>query len=335
MKTVSAIGAILALLLGIVWLRSDLSSAPVSAGAEVATVAAVNEPIQPIPLHIELDAPKVALGNQLFHDVRLSGDNSISCASCHSLSTGGVDREIGSMGIKGQLGSINAPTVFNSGFNFKQFWDGRAEDLEGQVDGPTHAPAEMGSSWVEIIGKLKQSSDYVQAFNVSYPGGIESASIKDAIATFERSLYTPNSRFDQFLRGQAGAITDDEKEGYRLFKTYGCVRCHQGVNVGGNLYQEFGVMTEYLGRQDRTGALAPDRQSDTSDGTPSRRFKVPGLRNVALTAPYFHDGSASNLEQAVTLMAHHQLGRRLSPEEVDRIVKFLKTLTGEYRGKRL
>jgi cytochrome c peroxidase len=303
------------------------SSAPKSPAPVPVVAVPMNEPIQPIPLHMDLDEKKVALGERLFHEPQLSHDNTISCASCHNLKTGGVDRMVNSVGARGAFGSINAPTVFNSGFNFKQFWDGRVDNLDGQVDGPTHAPGEMGSNWPEIIGKLSQSPAYVSAFSISYPDGIDSTAIKDAIATFERSLYTPNSRFDQFLRGQTDVLTSEEKEGYRLFKVYGCVSCHQGINIGGNLYQKFGVMLEYLSTDTAFG-----RKASVTD---SHRFKVPSLRNVALTPPYFHDGSAQRLEDAVVIMGRYQLGRNLSPEDIGQIVKFLKSLNGEYKGKPL
>ncbi|HZS06598.1 MAG TPA: cytochrome-c peroxidase [Blastocatellia bacterium] len=327
MKRLSVISAILICLLGAgLWPRSQAKKTSTSRPVEVSADSPVNEPIQPIPLRLELDERKVALGEKLFHDKQLSHDNSISCAGCHNLKTGGVDLMAGSIGINGSAGSVNAPTVYNSGFNFRQFWNGRAAALEDQVDGPTHAPGEMGSSWAEIIGKLRQSPAYTRDFAASYPDGIQSANIKDAIAVYERSLYTPNSRFDRFLRGDSRALSDEEKEGYRIFKAYGCVRCHQGVNVGGNLYQKFGVMVDYL-----------DRRNPAKNGEAPERpvFKVPSLRNVALTPPYFHDGSAERLEDAVRIMGVYQLGRQLSPGEVDRIVKFLKTLTGEYKGKQL
>src|SRR5579859_8093755 len=202
----------------------------------------VNEPIQPIPLHIDLNQNKVALGRKLFHEPKLSTDNTVSCASCHNLTAGGMDNRKYAVGINRQIGTINAPTVFNSGFNFRQFWDGRAATLDDQVAGPIHNPIEMGSNWNEVTRKLNVSPDYVSAFGLLYPDGITPGNISDAIATFERSLYTPNSCFDQYLRGNTQAITADELKGYNLFKTYGCASCHQGVNVGGNMYQRLGIV---------------------------------------------------------------------------------------------
>lgn len=321
--------------LHVLWSRSQGSHGPDVSSAETVGLTSTNEPILPIPPTIGLNEKKVALGEKLFNNPQLSHDNTISCASCHSLSTGGTDLLVHSIGIKGRVGSINAPTVFNSGFNFKQFWDGRAETLEDQIDGPTHAPGEMGSNWTEIISKLNQSPDYIAAFNELYADGIQSRNVKDAIATFERSLSTPNSRFDKFLRGDNGILTNEEKEGYRLFKSYGCASCHQGINVGGNLFQKFGVMGDYFADRGNVTKADLGRFNVTGDPTDRYVFKVPSLRNVALTPPYFHDGSAARLEEAVAVMGRYQLGRRLSPEEVDRIVRFLKTLSGEYKGKAL
>jgi cytochrome c peroxidase len=295
---------------------------------------ASDEPLQPIPLRIDLDGDKVALGERLFHEPRLSHDNTISCATCHQLAKGGTDQLPLSVGINRALTERNAPTVFNSGLNFKQFWDGRADTLEDQIDFPINHPKEMGSSWQEIVGKLQKDESYPSSFAHLYTGGIGASNIKDAIATYERSLITPNSRFDRFLRGNTKAITDQEKEGYRLFKAYGCVSCHQGVGIGGNMYGTFGVMANYFAdnppaHNERGRFNVTGRESDRS------RFKVPSLRNVALTHPYFHDGSAKTLEDAVDVMAKYQLGRQLSPEETAMIVLFLGTLTGEYRGKQL
>jgi cytochrome c peroxidase len=317
------------------WNRSQSSHAIKAPTTETVEPRWWNEPIHPIPLAVELDEKKVALGERLFHDPQLSRDNTVSCASCHSLSTGGSDRLPRSVGIDGSVGMINAPTIFNSGFNFKQFWDGHSATLEDQIEGPTHASFEMGSNWPEIIKKLSQSYGYEEAFSESYADGIKSNTIKDAIATFERSLFTPNSRFDRFLRGNGGSLTDEEKDGYRLFKSYGCASCHQGVNAGGNIFQKFGVMGDYFADRGEVTKADLGRFNVTGNQGDVHVFKVPSLRNVALTPPYFHDGSASTLREAVEVMSRYQLGRRLPPEDVSRIVAFLKTLSGEYRGKPL
>jgi len=322
-----------------VWLsyaesRAADAAAPNSQTNHVLAVKA-REPIKPIPQAIQLDNRKVKLGEKLFHDPSLSRDGTVSCASCHNLQTGGTDRLTHSVGIKKAEGPINAPTVFNSAFHFKQFWDGRAESLEDQVDGPAQAEKEMGSTWNDIIAKLQRSPAYVATFGQIYPDGIQPANIRNAIAEFERSLITPNSRFDRYLRGDNSALTDDEREGYRKFKLYGCITCHQGVNVGGNMFQPFGLMGDYFADRGNITKSDLGRYNVTGKEEDKFVFKVPSLRNVALTAPYFHDGSAKTLEAAVTTMAQYQLGRELPTEDRDQIVKFLKSLTGEYNGKPL
>jgi cytochrome c peroxidase len=338
MKRFAAISlAFLCFTLIVLWNRSQSRRSGEMSAAEATEANWANEPIQPIPLATELNGEKekVALGEKLFQDPQLSRNNTVSCASCHSLSTGGSDLLARSVGIDGQQSLVNAPTVFNSGFNFKQFWDGRAETLEDQIDGPIHTSSEMDSNWPEIIKKLAQSPDYVAAFGGLYDNGIQGPNVKDALATFERSLATPNSRFDRFLRGDGDALSNEEKEGYRLFKSYGCASCHQGVSAGGNIFQKFGVMGDYFADRGEVSKADMGRFNVTGDEADRHVFKVPSLRNVALTPPYFHDGSAARLEDAVVVMGRYQLGRRLSPDEVDRIVKFLRTLTGEYRGKSL
>ena len=310
--------------------QRTVQSVPEPVAAEI--VNSVKEPIQSIPLRIALNETKVELGEKLFNDPRLSHDNSVSCASCHNLHTGGTDRRKHSIGINGAEGFINTPTVFNSGFSFRQFWDGRAETLEDQIDGPLQASHELGSNWPEVMAKLNAAADYVSAFKALYPDGIQPHTVRDAIATFERSLYTPNSRFDQFLRGNTEVLTPAEKAGYDLFKTYGCIRCHQGVNIGGNMFQTFGVIGNYFADRGNETKADMGRFNVTGDKRDQHVFKVPSLRNVALTFPYFHDGSAARLEDAVTIMGTYQLGRRLAPNEVDLIVQFLQTLTGTYKG---
>lgn len=303
--------------------------------APLAPITASFEPIQPIPEPPRLDLRKVELGNRLFHDARLSRDDSVACATCHSLSQGGTDHRARSVGIDGQVGQVNAPTVFNSALNFRQFWDGRAGTLEDQVDGPTHNPVEMASSWPDIVAKLSRDPSYRAAFAGLYHDGVQPANIRGAIATFERSLTTPNSRFDRFLRGEVTAITEEEKAGYVLFKTLGCAACHQGAAVGGNMFQKFGVMGDYFADRGHQTAADLGRFNVTGRDADRHTFKVPSLRNVARTAPYFHDGSAQTLEEAVAVMARYQLGRTLSQSDMDRLVKFLNTLTGEYNGRPL
>ena len=298
------------------------------------TGAQANEPIQPLPLKVELDAKRVALGEKLFNDKRLSRDNSIACVNCHALEAGGADSAAVSTGIGGAKGQINAPTVFNSGFNFRQFWDGRAASLEEQAAGPVHNPAEMGSNWAEVTAKLTQDAALVGEMKAAYADGIQPANLQDAIASFQRSLVTP-ARFDRYLRGDKQALDADELQGYRLFKDYGCVACHQGVNVGGNMFQVFGVMGDYFKKRGGVREADLGRYNVTRDENDRHVFKVPGLRNVAATAPYFHDGSAATLADAVDVMFRYQLGRAAPARDRELIVKFLHTLTGEYKGKPL
>lgn len=313
----------------------DPAPAPSAVPSELDTAARQREPIRPIPLTVSVNPHKAALGKKLFHEPRLSGDNSVSCASCHDLALGGTDQRKRSIGVNGAMGIINTPTVFNSAGNFRQFWDGRAATLEEQVEGPIHERIEMGSSWQKVIPALRAIPEYAEAFKALYPDGIQPATVKDAIAEFERTLTTPNSRFDKFLRGDDNALTADEKEGYRKFKSYGCVSCHQGVNVGGNMFATLGAMDDYF--QERGEVTKSDFGRFNVTGKEEDRFvfKVPSLRNVALTPPYFHDGSAKTLERAVVIMGRYQLGRHIPREEVDLIVKFLETLTGDYEGKPL
>lgn len=292
-----------------------------------------NEPIQPLPLSINLNPDKVRLGEKLFNDKRLSADNTIACVSCHDLQKGGTDQLVHSIGINQAEGDINAPTVFNSGFNFRQFWDGRAASLEAQVEGPIHNPKEMGSNWSQVITKLTPDAAYVSAFQALYFDGINGNNIQDAIATFERSLITPNARFDRYLGGDATAITPEEKQGYILFKQYGCVACHQGINIGGNMYQIFGALNNYFEKRGNITKADLGRFNVTGKSYDRHKFKVPSLRNIALTAPYFHDGSAKTLEEAVDVMAKYQLGRQIPNQKKRLIIKFLKTLTGTYQGK--
>jgi cytochrome c peroxidase len=293
------------------------------------------EPIRPIPVEIKVDARKAALGEKLFHDRRLSVDNSVACATCHPLDRGGVDGLVVSVGVGGARGMLNALTVYNSVFNFRQFWDGHASSLEEQAAGPVHNPLEMGSNWSEVVAKLARDPAMAAAFKDCYGDGVQAGNIQDALATFQRTLITPNSRFDKYLRGDPRALTVDELHGYQLFKSYGCVACHQGVNVGGNMFQLFGVMGDYFARRGNLSRADLGRFNVTRNVADKHLFKVPGLRNVALTAPYFHDGSARTLQEAVDVMFKYQLGRSAPPKDKELIIKFLHTLTGEYRGKPL
>jgi cytochrome c peroxidase len=293
--------------------------------------------VQALPNKVEgLDPRQVALGKKLFHDPRLSVDNTISCASCHALDRGGTDQKRFSTGVKGAVGDINSPTVFNSGLQVKQFWDGRADTLEQQADGPVNNPVEMGSNWNEVVAKLRKDEALVKEIQALYPQGLSGEAIMHAIATFERSLLTPNSRLDQYLRGRADALVDEEKEGFRLFDSVGCTSCHVGKLLGGQSFEKMGHKKGYFAaRGTPVGKADLGRFNVTQKEGDRHKFKVPTLRNITLTAPYFHDGAAPTLKEATRLMGRHQLGKELSDHEVDRLVKFMGTLTGEYEGKLL
>ncbi|MBD1913259.1 cytochrome c peroxidase [Leptolyngbya sp. FACHB-8] len=316
-----------AILIALLWQRLQPDPIATSTQPEITITSSQNEPIQPIPLQVSLDKNKVQLGEKLFADTRISTNNQVSCLSCHHLDQGGADRQVRSIGATGVRTQVNTPTVFNIGYNFRFSWNGRFETLEAQNEGL--AQNVMGLSWEQVIPKLQQVPDYVQLFNAVYADGITLPNVIDAIAVYERSLITPNSRFDQFLRGDYTVLTVEEQEGYRLFKSYGCVSCHQGVNVGGNLFQKFGEIGNYFA--DRGNITPADYGYYNVTGSENDRFvfRVPSLRNVAITPPYFHDGTAQTLEQAIAVMAKYQLGRPLPQAHVRRIAQFLKTLTGE------
>ena len=292
------------------------------------------EPIRPIAENVNVDANKALLGRMLFHDTRLSSDNTVSCASCHSLSTAGVDNKQYSLGVDSQMGGVNAPTVFNALYNFVQFWDGRAKTLADQAAGPPLNPIEMASkSFDEIIAKLQKDKMFVKAFAEVYPDGLTQENITNAIEEFERTLITPDSRFDKYLKGDDNAITAQELAGYELFKEYNCATCHVGENLGGHTYELMGLRKHYF--VDRNMDITVEdygRYKETKEERDRHRFKVPGLRNIELTWPYYHDGTRATLAEAVRDMAIYQSGVNITDEEVDAIVAFLRTLTGEYNG---
>ena len=290
-----------------------------------------DEPIQPIPISFDYNRAKVELGKKLFFEPRLSKSGWITCNSCHNLSTGGADNLPSSIGHKWFLGPINSPTVLNSKLNLAQFWDGRAKDLKDQAGGPIANPLEMGSNHELAVSILQSIPEYVQWFSEIY--GLEEMygnkkinidQVTDAIAAFEETLTTPNSRFDMWLKDYDNSISDSEKEGYDLFKKKGCIACHNGVGVGGNSYQKFGMAKPY---DKDTHTLG--RYNVTKSEKDKYVFKVPLLRNIELTAPYFHDASTWDLNEAVNIMAEYQLGLKLTDDETNKIVAFLRTLTGD------
>lgn len=299
------------------------------AALPIMVVPATGQAITPIPAELKLDARKVALGRRLFHDTRLSRDDTVSCASCHLLDKAGMDGLPVAVGIKGQRGPVNTPTVLNSGFNFSQFWDGRASTLEEQVPGPVHNPLEMGTDWKAVIAKLEQDPEYPGAFRGIWPGGITASHIQIAIAEFERALITPDSPFDRYLRGEANALSTEARRGWDLFRNLGCIACHQGVNMGGNMYANLGVMGNFFSDRGRPETVADRGRFNVTGREEDRHvFKVPTLRNVERTAPYFHDGSIATLDQAVETMARYQLGIKLKAGERGDLVAFLGSLNG-------
>lgn len=283
------------------------------------------EPIQPILAPKITNPGMVELGKKLFFEPRLSKSGFISCNSCHNLSMGGSDNLKTSIGHNWQKGPINSPTVLNSSMNLAQFWDGRAKDLKGQAGGPIANPGEMAFTHELAIGMLASIPAYRAEFKkVFKKDAIDIDQVTKAIASFEETLVTPNSRMDQWLKGNKRALTKDELAGYQLFKTSGCTACHNGPAVGGNSFQKMGVVEPY-----KTASNAEGRSAVTGKDGDRFNFKVPSLRNVELTYPYFHDGEAATLTQAVDVMGRLQLGRKFSDDENAKLVSFLKTLTGE------
>lgn len=273
---------------------------------------------------------KIELGTMLYFDPRLSASHAISCSSCHNVGLGGVDAQETSIGHRWQRGGRNAPTVFNAIFNTAQFWDGRAKDLERQAGGPLVDPIEMASPPEHVVEQLAAIPGYVAAFKTAFPGEsqpVTLANAQKAIAAFEATLITPNAPFDKYLKGDASALTSTQKQGLQLFMDKGCATCHNGINIGGGMYSPFGVVenpgAELLPPSDK------GRFTVTKSVSDEYVFKVPTLRNIALTAPYFHTGRAWDLRQATAVMGVSQLGSQLSADETEKIAVFLESLTGE------
>ncbi|MDY7218414.1 cytochrome-c peroxidase [Denitrificimonas sp. JX-1] len=305
--------------------KLSLLALAISMSATAIAAPKPNEPIQPIEPYEVTDAAKVELGKQLFFDPRLSKSGFISCNSCHNLSMGGSDNLPTSIGHNWQEGPINSPTVLNSSYNIAQFWDGRVADLQEQAGGPIENPLEMGFTHELAVDVVSSIPQYVQSFkNVYNVDKITINEVTNAIAEFEKTLVTPNSPFDQWLKGDTEAITAEQKAGYQLFKEVGCTACHSGPAVGANTFQKMGLFEDY-----KTNNPAEGVAGLTGEDTDRFKFKVPTLRNVELTYPYFHDGAYWQLEEAVDVMARLQLGRKLESEQISQITAFLKSLTGE------
>jgi cytochrome c peroxidase len=298
-------------------------------------ISQAREPIEPLPLAVPVDLARAELGEQLFRDVRLSHGKDRSCETCHPLNGKGMDGKARASAYHNNRVLRNTPTIFNVGFDLFFTWDGKFETLSDLNDKVLQDAALMEMTWPQLLSELNADPKYVALFKEIYPEGVSKESVIDALDSFETSLITPNARFDKFLRGEKNALSSDELEGYQLFKSYGCVACHQGINVGGNLFQTFGVFSNMVPKP--SSPVYPDlgRYELTNDDRDKGVFRVPSLRNVAVTAPYFHDGRAATLQGAVDTMARAQLGRVLSSKENYLIVQFLGSLTGEFRGQPL
>ncbi len=283
------------------------------------------EPILPLPRSHHQPAPKVALGRRLFHDPRLSGNGSLSCASCHVLERGGDDNRPLPVAASSPY-PHNTLTVFNVRFNFRYHWYGDIAGLREQAQRALRQ--DMKAKWPQLVARLEKDRNYAKQFAALYPDGIQRQNVLDALVAFELSLITPDSPFDRYLRGETEAMTPLQRQGYDRFKSYGCAACHQGVNIGGNLYQKLGVFRDFI--DDDPGRFAvTGREQDRFV------FRVPSLRNVAVTAPYFHHGKVPTLEKAVAIMGEYQLGIQLPKDDIEAIVAFLHALTGNYRGRSL
>ncbi|MDO6620361.1 cytochrome-c peroxidase [Pseudomonadota bacterium] len=284
-----------------------------------------SEPIEVIKPAVITEPEKVELGKMLFFEPRLSMSGFISCNSCHNLSLGGVDALPTSIGHEWQQGPINSPTVLNADYMLAQFWDGRAATLKEQAAGPIDNPKEMGYTHDLAVDTIASMPAYVARFNDIYGSNeVNIDRITDAIATFEKTLVTPNSPFDKYLEGDKKAISADAQTGYQLFKDKGCVACHNGPAVGGTMYMKMGLIKPF-----HTDNPAEGRKGVTGKEADKFVFKVPTLRNIELTYPYFHDGSVWNLDEAVNTMADIQLGQKMSAKETAQMVEFLNSLTGE------
>ena len=279
----------------------------------VTALFADEQPITPIPQPPAADPQKLALGERLFDDRRLSADGSRACSSCHDTGTNGADGKRRDLSFDKFELQFNTSTIFNAALSFRFGWDGRFRTLETEAAATIENPAVMGAQIDDVLRRLSADPEIAHRFDQAYGHGPDRASLIDAITTYERSLLTPGSRFDRWLGGDTAALSADEQTGYQLFKTLGCISCHQGVNIGGNLFERYGIFRPPTAPK---GGL----------------LRVPSLRNVAVTPPYFHDGDAPTLEEAVRRMGKAQLNQTLSDQQTTMIVAFLKTLTGTYRG---
>jgi cytochrome c peroxidase len=299
----------------------------IGSSSDHAMADAVTRPIPAVD-ELPIDPAKQTLGFQLYHDPGLSRDGTVSCATCHMGMLGGADRRVVSIGIGGLAGTRNAPTVFNSAFNFRQFWDGRAFNLDEQSLGPITNPVEMGHDLDAVVEGLASNPAYAKQFAALYPDGVTAANLGNAIAEQSRAMTRSDSRFNQYLSSGVATLSEQELNGWRRFNDLGCASCHNGINLGGNSYQKLGGIDDLA----LPGLLGDDAGLSLRTGREEDRqvFKVPSLHNVALTPPYFHDGSVETLDQAVRLMGRLNSGRELSDSDAGDIVAFLGSLSSEF-----
>ncbi|MDO5898356.1 cytochrome-c peroxidase [Agrobacterium sp. Azo12] len=317
-----------------------LAMAAVISCSVVTTFAASLEPypghqeaLAPLPPPPVLDPSKISLGRRLFHDPVLSGQNAMSCSTCHNLQTGGTIRLSRTVGYQGKVHQFNAPTIFNVGNNYRLGWRGRFTSLPVQNETILHDPNLMAIEWPDLLSRLNGQKSYIEVFAAQYGRQADRENVLDALVAYQLSLVTPDSSFDQYLEGNQQALSPIQKQGLKLFMEYGCVSCHQGSNIGGNMFQIFGV----FGDPDARSLHEPEdlekrlQRHDKEENV----FRVPSLRNVEVTAPYFHDGRTETLREAIAIMGESQLGRQLNDEDIAALEAFLKSLTGVYNGKRL
>ena len=333
LKTIYRIALVaIAISLAILWQQIQTPQSLSTPEREATTVELSAEPIQPLPTAVNIDQRKFQLGETLFKEPALSATRQVSCTTCHKLNRGGTDNTQYSKGINDALTKVNTPTVFNVAYNFRFNWDGQHENLVSHTDKLMQNPTVMGGEWGQIQTTLNDLSSYRQAFETIYDDGVTKDNIIDAIVTYETGLVTPNSPFDKYLSGDETALSTQAKEGYSFFKAYGCASCHQGTNLGGNMFQKFGVIGNYFSDQGDFQEADLGRFNVTQNIADRHVFRVPSLRNVALTSPYLHNGTADSLEDAINVMVKYQLGRSIPAEHVTAIAQFLQSLTGEYQG---
>lgn len=317
--------------------REAVEAAPIYTPTK--SYATVDHPFEPLPFEIA-GGPAADLGQKLYADRIMSVDGTLTCFSCHDVEKGGTDGLAKAHVASRATGQINTGTIFNLAFNFRFNWNGKFVTLLNHINGPVTGKNVMGMSWPELLRRVENKEDYQRLFRQIYPDGVTTENIRHAVTEYQLSLVTPNAPFDSYLRGETDALSKEELAGYQLFKSLGCASCHQGINIGGNLFAKIGVMGDYFADRKREGRgdlVDADygRYQVTNQDDDKFVFRVPSLRNVACTGPYFHDGTLDKLEDVVEAMGRYQLGRQLEAEQISLLISFLRTLTGEHQGKPL